>query len=493
MNQVIVRFGSAVFSVLFSQAAAAQAEASAPAPAPAPASANASASGSVSLGGGADASADASAAADDDAKYEAEDGQFELGLMAGLLVPSKDHNLRNELAPHYEYSLAPQIGIRAGFLPIKYLGAEFEGTWALSSDDSDDSVRLFAARGHLIGQLPIGRITPFLVFGAGAMGAGSSSQGNDTDPALHFGIGAKYALSQAVGLRLDVLDSMHQKFNAEQDTLTHSPEVTLSVTFALHPRHERDVVVAASDADGDGFLDARDQCPNEAGISPDGCPDKDSDGDTVFDSKDACPAEPGPAASCGCGVKDTDKDGVPDNLDKCPNEPGTINGCPDLDPDHDGVNVPADKCPDKPETKNGFDDDDGCPDEVPERIKKFTGIIKGIEFDTGKDTIRPVSEPVLENALLVLNEYPKTRIEISGHSDDVGKREDNIDLSKRRADSVKQWFVGKGIDARRIETRGVGPDEPIADNKTPAGKQKNRRIEFKLLQSAEAKPAGAIK
>jgi OOP family OmpA-OmpF porin len=155
------------------------------------------------------------------------------------------------------------------------------------------------------------------------------------------------------------------------------------------------------------------------------------------------------------------------------------------------VNSPADKCPDKPETKNNFEDDDGCPDEIPEKIKKFTGVIKGIEFDTGKDTIRKVSEPVLENALLVLNEYPKTRIEISGHSDDVGTREFNLELSRKRAESVKRWFVGKGIDEKRIATRGAGPDEPIADNKDAAGKQKNRRIEFKLIQQGEAKPAPA--
>ena len=109
------------------------------------------------------------------------------------------------------------------------------------------------------------------------------------------------------------------------------------------------------------------------------------------------------------------------------------------------------------------------------------GVIKGIEFDTGKDTIRRVSEPVLENALLVLNEFPKTRIEISGHTDNAGARDFNVDLSKRRADSVKDWFVNKGVDEKRIETRGAGPDEPIADNKTAAGKQKNRRIEFKLV------------
>jgi OOP family OmpA-OmpF porin len=499
MNEkTMVGFGAAVLSALIAHGAMAQE----------PASGNASASGSVSLGGdsGASASGDASASgADDDKKFEPEPMQFELGAILGFMLPSKDHNLRADTTRQFPYTFAPEVGLRASFIPIQFLGVEAEGAWMWTTTEQDNDANLFAARVHVLGQLPMGRLTPFLVVGGGAIGAGSGTMGTDTDPAIHFGLGAKYAFTQALGLRLDLRDTMHQKFNEDQGTLTHSPEVLLSLQFALHLRHERDEAAPAApaDSDHDGFADANDKCPKEPGIAPDGCPDKDTDGDTVMDSKDACPADPGPPASCGCGVKDTDKDGVPDDLDKCPNEPGTINGCPDLDPDHDGINVPADKCPDKPETVNGFDDDDGCPDEIPEKIRKFTGVIKGIEFDTGKDTIRATSEPVLENALLVLNEFPKTRIEISGHTDNQGTRDANLDLSKRRADSVKKWFVGKGVDESRIETRGAGPDEPIADNKTAEGKQKNRRIEFKLVQQAgdkgaspkpaEAKPADASK
>ena len=127
-------------------------------------------------------------------------------------------------------------------------------------------------------------------------------------------------------------------------------------------------------------------------------------------------------------------------------------------------------------------DEDGCPDEVPAEVKKFTGVIEGIEFDTGKATIRPKSTATLDAAAKVLTDYPTVRIEISGHTDDVGKHDKNVKLSQDRADSVKAYFVGKGIDEKRITTRGAGPDEPIADNKTAKGKQKNRRTEFKLLQ-----------
>jgi OOP family OmpA-OmpF porin len=471
-HKSIARCGSAFMCVMIAGGAIAQEQAPA-----------AEASASASLGGDADASADANAPeADDDATLEPEPMQFELGLAAGVMLPAKDHNLRADNAVQHEYTTAPEVALRASFLPVKYLGAEAEGAWMFTTTDEDDQANLFAARAHGILQVPIGSFTPFLVFGGGAIGAGSGTMGTDTDPAMHFGLGAKFMLSKAIGLRLDLRDTMHQKFDGEQDVLTHSPDALLSVTFATHLLHEKEKATPPPpDSDGDGVLDKADKCPKEAGII-EGCPDKDTDGDTVMDSKDACPAEAGPVATCGCVPKDSDKDGVPDDFDKCPTEAGTINGCPDPDPDRDGINAPNDKCPDKAETKNGFDDDDGCPDEIPEKIKKFTGVIKGIEFDLGKDTIRRTSVPVLENALLVLNEYPKTRIEISGHSDTTGARDFNVELSQKRADAVKAWFVNKGVDEKRIETRGAGPDEPIADNKTAAGRQQNRRIEFKLLQ-----------
>ncbi len=455
-------------------------------------------SGSLSLSSssGASASGDASASgANDDKQYEPEDMMFEAGAFLGLMLPSSDHNLRQD-APvgtagvHEEFaSVAPEFGARVAFYPIKYVGGEVEGGWLPTSTETDDSASIFAGRLHAIGQLPLGRITPFLLFGGGALGAGSKPMGTDTDPAIHFGLGAKYGLTPGIALRLDLRDTMAQKFNEDQDTLTHFPELLIGASFQLKIRGEKERVVEAGaapmDSDADGITDDRDKCPKEAGIAPDGCPDKDTDGDGVMDSKDVCPAEAGKTA-CGCPVKDTDGDGLPDELDKCPTEPGPNNGCPDLDGDKDGINTPEDKCPDQPETKNNFDDADGCPDEIPETIKKFTGVIAGIEFDRGKDTIRPVSEPVLTNALSILKEYPQLRFEISGHTDTDGSRENNVDLSRRRAESVKKWFVDHGIEASRIETRGAGPDEPIADNKTAAGKQKNRRIEFKLLQQAGA-------
>jgi outer membrane protein OmpA-like peptidoglycan-associated protein len=152
--------------------------------------------------------------------------------------------------------------------------------------------------------------------------------------------------------------------------------------------------------------------------------------------------------------KDTDGDGIPDNIDKCPNEP---------------------------ETFNGYQDEDGCPDEVPAALKKFTGVIEGITFKTNSANLTKKSYDVLDRAVQVLSDYPDTRIEISGHTDNVGKDEYNKELSQKRADAVKEYFVNKGIRTERLTAIGYGPEKPIADNKTKAGKAKNRRTEFKLV------------
>ncbi len=253
-----------------------------------------------------------------------------------------------------------------------------------------------------------------------------------------------------------------------------------ALTFVLDRAEKKPEPV--KDTDGDGFVDDKDACPKEAGVAPDGCPIKDSDLDGILDPDDACPSEAGVAPD-GCPPRDSDGDGVTDEMDKCPNEAGVApEGCPDLDPDKDGIQGADDKCPAEPETKNNYEDEDGCPDEIPEQVKQFTGVIQGIEFDVAKTTIRPKSTATLDAAAKVLVEYPKLRVMITGHTDKDGDHDTNVKLSQGRADAVKAYLVTKGVDASRIETHGAGPDEPMADNDTPAGKQKNRRIEFKLIQ-----------
>ena len=434
---------TALFSTLLAFTASAQEEASA--------------SGSLSLEG-----SEGSASASGGGwmgQYTPEAGLIELGVFGGLIWMSNDHNLRKVEDTHYTFKRpALELGLRVAYFPLSFLGAELEGALGPGASAGDESAMLWAARGHVIGQLPGARITPFVLAGLGRIGADTDAMGADGDPAAHVGIGAKLALTSLLGVRLDLRDNMTGKSpesRSKRHEIAHHPEVLLGLSLTLGRSEEKPPPAAApSDRDKDGFLDPDDKCPDEKGVAPDGCP-----------------------------IGDKDKDGFLDPDDKCPEEKGVApDGCPDRDPDKDGILDPNDKCPTEPETKNGFDDEDGCPDEVPEAVKKFSGVIQGIEFDVNKATIRPKSFTVLDEAVKVLTDYPKLRIEISGHTDTDGKRDHNLELSKKRSESVKEYFTKKGIAADRIETRGAGPDEPIADNKTKAGKQKNRRIEFKLLQ-----------
>ncbi|MEX1369340.1 MAG: OmpA family protein, partial [Nannocystaceae bacterium] len=163
--------------------------------------------------------------------------------------------------------------------------------------------------------------------------------------------------------------------------------------------------------------------------------------------------------------------------------PGVVEyeGCPIPDTDGDGILDPDDQCVDVPESFNGYEDEDGCPDELPKEVQRFSGVIEGIFFDTNKDIIKPASEVELNEALEVLRKFPGLRVEISGHTDSRGSRELNIDLSKRRAEAVERWLVERGIADERMTTRGVGPDEPLDSNRSSKGRARNRRIEFKLL------------
>jgi outer membrane protein OmpA-like peptidoglycan-associated protein len=213
-----------------------------------------------------------------------------------------------------------------------------------------------------------------------------------------------------------------------------------------------------------------------------GCPIPDTDGDGILDPDDKCVTVPGVEAYQGCPIPDTDGDGILDPDDKCVDVPGVeaYQGCPIPDTDKDGILDPDDACKDKPETKNNYKDADGCPDEIPKEVEKFSGVIKGIYFDTNKDVVKKQSEKILDEALDVFLKFPDMKVEISGHTDSQGSRDLNVDLSRRRAEAVKKWLVDRGVAASRMTTRGAGPDEPVDTNETKAGHALNRRIEFKL-------------
>lgn len=229
------------------------------------------------------------------------------------------------------------------------------------------------------------------------------------------------------------------------------------------------------DTDLDGIPDTEDGCPDLAGSAEmGGCPD--SDGDGISDQEDQCPDIAGVESLHGCPVPDSDGDGIPDSEDECPNLAGSsaTGGCPDTD--GDGVKDSEDECP-KTAGTNGS----GCP-EVSEATKAILDeALKGVQFEPSKDQLKSSSFAVLDNLVTELKDNPTFSLQISGYSDSSGDDQRNLDLSKRRANTVKKYLIQKGIDETRLTADGYGEADPVASNDTPEGRAKNRRVEFEII------------
>lgn len=115
------------------------------------------------------------------------------------------------------------------------------------------------------------------------------------------------------------------------------------------------------------------------------------------------------------------------------------------------------------------------------RERKFT-FSAGVLFDSGKADLRPAAGPELDSLAAFLQKYPRIRVGISGHTDDVGTDADNLDLSARRAQAVYAHLLAKGIPAAQVEWKAFGETRPIADNTTEEGRQRNRRVECVVLK-----------
>lgn len=457
--------------------------------------------------------------------------RFDFGLVGGAHFFWKEH----VLGGNDEGSSPDNSGMFGGILGLHFnrwigLEAEVTGVRTLTRglEPTDPTLAaqpqlrqwVFLYRGSFVVRLTDDyRVQPYILAGYGGMTSLVSGADDGTNPVpnktwgfLHGGVGFKIGFTPQVGIRVDgrilapwtfvlplsgyasakgpdfeAFGGLYVNFSEIEKVHIYSKQKVIKERV-LEPRR--------GDKDGDGIPDDIDKCPSEPedrdGFQDqDGCPDPDNDSDGIPDALDKCPSEPedkdGFQDDDGCPDYDNDQDGVPDKLDKCPNEPEDKDGfqdqdgCPDPDNDNDGIPDGVDKCPNQPETINHYQDEDGCPDEIPAEVKKFTGVIEGINFKTNSAEILPGSYAILDRALKVLQDYPDVNLEISGHTDSKGRSDYNLNLSQRRASSVKLYFVSRGIASTRLIAVGYGKDRPIADNSTASGRATNRRTEFKLI------------
>jgi outer membrane protein OmpA-like peptidoglycan-associated protein len=233
----------------------------------------------------------------------------------------------------------------------------------------------------------------------------------------------------------------------------------------------------ALDDDKDGVANYKDKCPTTphgVHVNKDGC-ELDSDEDGVVDSQDKCPQTPygDEVDSQGCSL-DSDKDGVLDRNDLCPQTPFGVSvdktGC-ELDSDKDGVVDSKDLCPNTPQEVKQVDTN-GC----------FKKLNLHITFKTGSAEVDAASLPKIEKFASFLKTVPLYDVVIVGHTDNVGTQTNNLKLSQKRAQRIKELLVEEGVASDSITTVGKGESEPIASNTTKQGRAQNRRIEAILKE-----------
>lgn len=381
--------------------------------------------------------------------------------------------------------VAPVYGLKVGYDFTKFFGLEISGEGLQTKIRTDyraegvsNRINSYNARlDSLIYLMPDSAFVPYVSVGVG--GRTLEDQAGDTYR-RHFladvGLGAKMFITDRVALRGDIrsffFDNDYQALG-DNDKLHNFQNFEGMMGIMVVMGGKKPLV----DSDNDGVYDNKDQCPDTpAGVQVDanGCP-VDSDKDGVADYLDKCPDTPAGVKvdSTGCPL-DSDNDGVADYLDQCPNTPAGVKvdkvGCPIpvvTAPKPAPVPVPA-------------------PSVMEQAIVEKGRATLDIKFNTGKADILPKYREELVKFADIMKKHPDLKVVIEGHTDIVGGFKYNQKLSQRRADSVKAYLVSKcGIDATRLSSKGYGDTKPIADNKTAAGKLKNRRVEAAVEYSQD--------
>ena len=418
------------------------------------------------------------------------------GIVGGLILTQEENPLGRSPG------LVARLGV--SILPVFDIEAE---VGRMEGETNDLRIVYWAVNPRLnmlFHVTPHSRADVFIGIGAGLQYVTvireSEGQAPDfNDRALYVNPSTDFVMNGGPGMTLHLAGPLHLRtdarwygtFGADSTAARSDTYQNFEWTIGLDLRKE-----VPPDKDGDGIKNKLDDCPEDPEDfddfeDDDGCPDDDNDGDGIRDARDACVNDPedrdGFEDSDGCPENDNDGDGIRDKKDRCPDNPEDVDGwmdddgCPERDNDSDGLPDKRDDCPDEPETYNQYEDKDGCPDEIPVEVERFTGVIRGVTFETNKTIIRPTSQGTLLDALQVLEDYPEVELEVQGHTDDVGNDEFNLELSQGRSEAVVAWFVDHGIDRGRFRAVGYGETVPIAENNSDAGRAENRRVEFTLI------------
>lgn len=389
-----------------------------------------------------------------------------------------------------------------------------EGAWsrAFTQPTAGGDATWDAWRGRLVYGLPIwDRIHPLI--GAGYVrnvyGDGLQAEDDGVTGLLGF----KAYLSYRVAFRTHAeLDYVWAPFNegstVGSTTVAEHMNWTVSAGLSVDIGRGR-----TRDTDQDGVRDREDMCartPLGVSVDPSGCR-LDADGDGVFDEEDRCARTPAGARvdASGCRV-DTDEDGVYDEEDACAATPAGVRvdarGCR-IDTDGDGVFDEEDECARTPagarvdasgcridtDGDGVFDEEDACAATEPGVQVDSRGcrvlfepettvvVLEGVTFEVGSDILTAAALRVLDRVAASLIGSPDLRVRVSGHTDSTGSRAFNMRLSQDRAESVMRYLVAQGVDADRLVAVGYGPDRPVADNSTAAGRAMNRRVELERM------------
>ena len=433
----------------------------------------------------------------------------EVGVQAGFFLPDED--VSNKDASIQE--LEGTGGLRFAFLFGKRFDVYLDNLFAdinVNPPVGDVETSTYRAGVDFYFNPHSKRVQWFVGGGLGIIDADLEGAKNFERNFGSLSLGQKIRLDRRASFRWEVRADQYLDDNDILDGEDFSRIFGLiGVHWGLRPQAEKD-------SDGDGVPDSRDDCPDTprgAIVDERGCP-KDSDGDGVFDGIDRCPDTPKGCVvdEWGCPI-DSDGDGVCDGIDRCPDTPkGCVVdewGCP-LDSDGDGVCDGIDRCPDTPagcevdEWGCPPDDDgdgvcdgldkcpgtaagvpvrpDGCPKEAPLFTpEKQSLVLQGVFFEFDSAVLKVESRETLDRVAQSLIDWGEVRVQVAGHTDSVGEDDYNQSLSERRARSVREYLVSKGVSANRLEALGFGEREPVADNRNKAGRLQNRRVELNKL------------